>query len=153
MSKTFYIGCWEPYRELVARITLELAALGWDSTYDWSMAVPHGELSELASRHLEGVMDADAFVFLVPSGRTAHTELGIAIALGKAVVIAYEEPDKLLGANALDALYYYEASVTRWQYYGPLYTHLLAALLDKLLLRKMMEVTEMITSPGKKVDD
>ena len=74
-------------------------------------------------------------------------ELGIALALGKSVLIAYADPDVLRCPTPLDGALYFAEGVQHWIYYGTLQVHLLAAHLDRLLVAKLQEVERMITSP------
>jgi hypothetical protein len=152
VSKTFYLCPWEPHRELAARITKELALYEWDCSFDWTLSITKSnytdvERYELATRHLAGAMDADVVVLILPAGRDAHVLFGAALALGKGVVAAYEDPLDLSSSNVQDGNFYYDAGVERWSYYGKLHSHLLAALMDRILVNKLQEITGMMTNP------
>jgi hypothetical protein len=156
MSKLFYVSFCEPYREHTARIVKELDQHGWSASYDWTLGLPEllaepvpddAAMGELASRRMAGVMDADVFIMLLPTGRDAHVELGVALALGKAVLLVYGDPGMLSCRTPLDGAFYRAAGIEHWNYYGQLHVSLLAARLDKLLLAKLQEVANMVSNP------
>lgn len=59
-------------------------------TYDWTT---HGQVSgvddlkDVGKKEFDGVVDCDILVMLMPARMGSHVELGIALALGKPVVI------------------------------------------------------------------
>ena len=75
-----------------------LRRCGHEITYDWST---HGDgpkfeslkrLEEVAVAEIKGVEDADVLVVLLPGGGGTHLEMGVALALGKPVIIHCEDP-------------------------------------------------------------
>ncbi len=69
-----------------------LAALGHEITYDWTVHGPVWRsgverIREVAALELQGVVDADVVVVLLPGGRGTHAELGMALATGKRIVL------------------------------------------------------------------
>lgn len=78
------------------RVARQLIAAGHVLTYDWST---HGavfreglsRIKEVAHREMQGVVQADIIVMLWPGGRGTHVELGLALALGKPVIIVSNE--------------------------------------------------------------
>lgn len=76
-----------------------LNKLGHEITYDWTThgSVKHkGKevLREKGNLEQKGIEEANFVVVLLPGGRGTHTELGMAIALGKKVIIWCSEEDK-----------------------------------------------------------
>ena len=68
--------------------------LGMAITYDWTT---HGkvetveELTLYGEAEFKGVADCDIFFMLTPARTGTHVELGIALALGKLIVIVFTE--------------------------------------------------------------
>ena len=78
-------------------IKKSLLDAGHTITYDWTThgSVKHvslERLQEVAEVELKGIKDADAVVVLLPGGKGTHSELGIAIALEKPLIIHSETP-------------------------------------------------------------
>lgn len=77
-----------------------LADMGHYLTYDWTA---HGSvqdegverMAEVAGSEAGGVNAADLVVVLLPGGRGTHTELGMAIAHGKKVLIYAAKPEDM----------------------------------------------------------
>ena len=67
-------------------------------TYDWTA---HGSvwkdgadrIRKVAQAEMQGVLDADYVVVLLPGGRGTHTELGMALADGKPVILYGTDDD------------------------------------------------------------
>lgn len=83
----------------------KLVAMGCEWTYDWTeraMArrpdedVSVEELREIGEAEVDAVCRADVVLVLLPGGAGTHTELGVAIALGKRVVLLPESGDPTL---------------------------------------------------------
>ena len=75
--------------DLVADVLIEA---GHQQTYRWSKHGPAGHLGAeglgaVAAAEVEGVAAADVVIVLLPGGRGTHAELGMALALGKPVVL------------------------------------------------------------------
>ena len=69
-----------------------LIVAGHSITYDWTSHGPVWKagtkvIREVACAELNGVVEADVVVVLLPGGRGTHAELGMAIALGKPVLL------------------------------------------------------------------
>lgn len=65
-------------------------------TYDWTThgaAWPHGldRVAEVIRKEIEGVLDADAVIVILPGGRGTHVEMGAAIAAKKIVIIVGQQ--------------------------------------------------------------
>jgi nucleoside 2-deoxyribosyltransferase len=89
----YVIGKFEEKRA-VRQVMDRLRHLGHNITHDWTLDDAAGRKGEelesyliwCAEKCLDGVMDADALVFLVhPKCQGAHTEVGLAIAWGRPV--------------------------------------------------------------------
>lgn len=112
-----------------------LAALGHTLTYDWTV---HGSvwadgaarIREVATLELEGVLDADLVVVLLPGGRGTHAELGAALGAGRPVLLHSLDPI-LLDASPETCAFYHHPLVRRCS--GPL--HHVAILADCVLQR------------------
>ena len=59
-------------------------------TYDWTThgrVVCQDELIDIAKKEFDGVVDADVLVMLMPARNGSHVEFGIALALGKPIIL------------------------------------------------------------------
>ena len=83
----FYIGSGMKNCELVNYYSAALKEKGWHQTYDWVKNVNDdvaiADMIEYAKLEKQGVMDSDVVIILLPAGRGAHIELGMALALNK----------------------------------------------------------------------
>jgi hypothetical protein len=82
---SFYIASSLENVENVKRLRDELVSRGWTHTYDWST---HGSVQDDPSRwravaraEVDGVIQADTVIVLMPGGRGTHVELGIALGI------------------------------------------------------------------------
>jgi len=103
-ARAFYIGETMKYyiasslenAEQVKRLIWLLKSWGWQVTYDWTK---HGSvqaegrevIKETAKKELAGVKEADLVIILLPGGRGTHIEMGVALALGKPVILYAED--------------------------------------------------------------
>jgi nucleoside 2-deoxyribosyltransferase len=89
-GKNIYIASGLDNIEEVQELQRQVTGCGWKLTYDWTT---HGrefdptQLALLATAEAYGVQRADLVLVLLPGGRGTHAELGMAIALGKRIVI------------------------------------------------------------------
>lgn len=87
----FYIGSGMKNCELVNYYAKILKENGWEQTYDWVKNVSDDESLEdmvnYATLESQGIIDADVVIILLPAGRGAHIELGMALALNKKVIL------------------------------------------------------------------
>ena len=86
---------------------------GYELTYDWThhgsvQNVSLDRLNEVAHRDLQGVMDADFVIVMLPGGFGTHTELGAAIASGKKVFIHTEDHDHFQLGEKTIAFYHHD---------------------------------------------
>lgn len=87
----FYIGSSLRNCEMVDYLSGKLKANGWEQTYCWTANVQGDETAEdlvaYAKAEQRGIEDADVVVILLPAGRGAHIELGMALALHKRIYL------------------------------------------------------------------
>jgi nucleoside 2-deoxyribosyltransferase len=74
-----------------------LARFGHELTYDWTVHGPVwrdglARIREVSQLEARGVLGADLVSVLLPGGRGTHTELGMAIAAGKPVLLHSFDP-------------------------------------------------------------
>jgi len=70
---------------------------GYKITYDWTShgsarTISTERLAEVAELEIEGVLEADFVIVLLPGGKGTHTEFGMALASGKPIIIHSEDP-------------------------------------------------------------
>lgn len=93
-----------------------LERLGIGCSYDWTTHGPvfrEGipRIREVAKAEMDGVLQADAVVVLLPGGRGTHAELGAALAAGKPTVLHSLTPDLHLGATSETCAFYHHPLV------------------------------------------
>jgi len=92
----FYIASKLENVARVRELAQELENWGWKCTYKW---FKHGsvfgeeQLQATAAEELAGAIRAQLVIVLLPGGRGTHTELGLALAHGKEIVLHSEEPE------------------------------------------------------------
>lgn len=83
----FYIGSGMKNCELVNYYSKVLKENDWQQTYDWVKNVNDdvdiAEMVEYATLEKQGIVDSDVVIIVLPAGRGAHIELGMALALSK----------------------------------------------------------------------
>lgn len=87
----FYVGSGIKNWELVNYYAKLLKENGWVQTHDWvknvSDDISKDDMIKYASLESQGVVDADVVIMLLPGGRGAHIELGMAMALNKKIFL------------------------------------------------------------------
>ncbi len=87
----FYIGSGIRNCGTVNFYAKALEANGWQNTYDWTKKINGDktaeELAEYAQLELNAIADSDAVILLLPAGRGAHVELGMALAFKKKIYL------------------------------------------------------------------
>lgn len=77
--------------ELVNAYATLLKDNGWKQTYDWvknvSDDVSIEDMIKYASLEKQGIFDSDVVIIVLPAGRGAHIELGMAMALNKKIYL------------------------------------------------------------------
>ena len=92
----FYIASRLENHEQVRQLAGLLKQAGWEHTYDWtvhdlSRSLDLETLKVIGREEFQGVKNADVMIVLTPQGRGVHVELGMAIALSKAMYICHED--------------------------------------------------------------
>jgi len=89
----FYIASKLENAARVRELAEILKSWGWKHTYDWT---EHGRvldreaLQSVAAEEMAGIIRANIVIVLLPGERGTHTELGIALAMEKDIVIHSE---------------------------------------------------------------
>lgn len=99
--KRYYVASTLENAPQVTALNEELRKLGWSCTYDWTKHGTKGVqgrgnlvLQSTAIEEAEAVAKAHVVVVVLPGGRGTHTELGIAIALGRPIIIYSPDPER-----------------------------------------------------------
>lgn len=111
----FYIAASLKNAAAVREYAALLKAHGWQQTYDWTENLKAEEtqtdLAACAAAEKTGVAGADVLLLLLPGGRGAHTELGMALALGKMVFLCAEKQNAFAPPN--DVAFYELPEITK----------------------------------------
>lgn len=87
----FYIGSGMKNCELVNYYAKKLEENGWHHTYNWVKNVNNDvdidDMKEYAQLEQQGIIEADVVIILLPAGRGAHIELGMALGLKKKIFL------------------------------------------------------------------
>lgn len=101
----FYVASGMKNMELVNYYAKVLKENGWEQTHDWvanvSDDVSIEDMTEYAKLEQEGVANADVVIVLLPAGRGAHIELGMAMALHKKVFLCSETEEEFSIQNTV----------------------------------------------------
>jgi len=89
-----------------------LAKQGWEISYDWTVHGPvwrdgKKRIQQVSVAETQGVLDADLVVVLLPGGRGTHTELGMAIAAGKPILLHSLDPALFEAGSETCAFYHH----------------------------------------------
>ena len=107
----FYIGSGMKNCELVNNYAKLLTDNGWEQTYDWVKNVSDDvclkNMIEYATLESQGIVDSDIVIILLPAGRGAHIELGMAMALNKRVFLCSSTKE---GFSIENTVAFYELS-------------------------------------------
>jgi hypothetical protein len=85
-----YIACTVTRQKDYQIIKEEVLKKGWEITHDWTQDFPTSgrelktpQLARDARRDLQGVLDADVMIVLLPAARGTHIEIGAALAANR----------------------------------------------------------------------
>lgn len=114
----FYIASKFENADMVRIVAAVLRAAGHKHTYDWT---EHGSvkgqgrnrLRQVAITEVQGVLDADIVIVILPGGRGTHAELGIALAGGKRIIICSETQGPFDDSDSTCAFYWNPEVVVR----------------------------------------
>jgi nucleoside 2-deoxyribosyltransferase len=101
----------------VNELAKNLKEAGMEQSYDWTthgrVQKSDGEVIRNTSvKEANGVIDADVVIVALPGARGTHTELGIAIGLGKKIFVWGENEDAFM-KDERTCSFYYHPLVTR----------------------------------------
>lgn len=116
----FYVGSSFSNIEEVRFIRDHLVAFGHTHTYDWTQnerAASIDALRAIGEEEVAEIQTADFVVILLPGGKGAHVELGIALGTNKPVFI-YDLGDQMMNMEETSTFYHVDA-VQRLE--GPFY--------------------------------
>lgn len=115
----FYVA--SSFRNLnaVHHVADYLKGKGYIHTYDWTQNAKAREeqtstfedLSNIGQKEKIGVMDADFVVILLPGGKGTHIELGIALGLGKRIILHF--PDSAINNFETTSTFYHLPEVEK----------------------------------------
>ena len=101
----FYVASGMKNMKLVDYYAKVLKENGWEQTHDWvanvSDDVSIEDITEYAKLEQQGVANADVVIVLLPAGRGAHIELGMAMALHKKVFLCSETEEEFSIQNTV----------------------------------------------------
>ena len=101
----FYVGSGMKNSELVNYYAKKLKEIGWQQTYNWveniNSDVSIKEMTKYAKLESQGVADSDVTIILLPAGRGAHIELGMAMALNKKVFLCSSTKEEFSVENTV----------------------------------------------------
>ena len=101
----FYVGSGMKNCELVNYYAEKLIEKGWNQTYDWVKNVNEDvsidDMREYAKLEKQGVAGADVVIIILPAGRGAHVELGMALALEKKLFLCAQAEDEFSLENTV----------------------------------------------------
>lgn len=101
----FYIGSGMKNCELVNYYAKILKRKGWNLTYNWveniNDDVSIEDMTSYAISESQGIVDSDVVIILLPAGRGAHIELGMALALNKKIFLCSEIKDEFSIENTV----------------------------------------------------
>lgn len=111
----FYIASKLENAAQVCELRDLLTAAGWQITYDWTV---HGSvrgpavgcanpIRDVAQAETDAVTAAEVFIMLLPGGRGAHVEFGIAIASVYDVKLWSPQPDVDFGFTEACSAFYH----------------------------------------------
>ena len=107
----FYVGSSFSNIEEVRFIRDQLMALGHTHTYDWTQnerAASIDALRMIGEEEVAGIQSADFVIILLPGGKGAHVELGIALGMSKTVFL-YDLGDQMMNMEETSTFYHVDA--------------------------------------------
>lgn len=93
-----------------------LGELGHEITHDWTShgsvrETTQARLQQVAEADLQGILDADFVLVLLPGGKGTHTELGFSIGSKKWVFVHSEDPKMFEPGPEVCAFYHHPAVI------------------------------------------
>lgn len=130
----FYIASRLENADQVRYLRDRLTANGWVCTYDWTK---HGSVQReaasvigaVAEAEARGVAEADIVIVLLPGGRGTHCEIGMGIALEKAVfLVSFSEEAQAadFGTEGTTCAFYHHPCAVQCRGFAELMQRLIA---------------------------
>lgn len=115
--KRYYLASGLENAPMVKRLHKSMQKAGWTCSYDWTA---HGSvqaqgdqvIAKVAADEAMGVVSCDVVIVLMPGGRGTHVELGMALALGRPVVLVGSK-GVITRASKQVCAFYLHPSITR----------------------------------------
>ena len=104
----FYIASSFRNKKAVQELSARLTQHGGIHTYDWTQinrADTFEILREVGIRERNGVADSDLVLVMLPGGKGTHIELGMAIALGKRIIL-FDPEGEVMDLAATSTFYH-----------------------------------------------
>ncbi len=93
----FYVGSSMKNSKTVKLYAKKLQEHGWYQTYDWTKNINNDktleDMIEYAKLEKDGILESDVVCIILPAGRGAHIELGMALALNKKIFLCSEKKE------------------------------------------------------------
>ena len=108
MHLKFYVASSFQNINQVRAITNELAQMGWQLAYDWTLnnrADSINDLQRIGVLEKTAIEDSELVLIVLPGGKGTHVELGLAIA-GKKKIILYSPDYKILDVECSTTFYH-----------------------------------------------
>lgn len=106
----FYIGSSLKNIDIVNYYSRMLEEKGWEHTYNWTKNLSENEtvndLKQSSKLELEGIIDSDIVIILLPAGRGTHVELGMSIALNKKIFLCANNKEEFSLENPVNSYYF-----------------------------------------------
>lgn len=111
VPKRFYIATRKDRSAEADALSEALTAEGWERTFAWGgrEGSDPEQYAAIARSELDGVAKADVLVVLLPGGYGTHVEIGVALALGKRVII--HSPDRKTLETPYPCVFHYHPGV------------------------------------------
>ncbi|MCR8847530.1 nucleoside 2-deoxyribosyltransferase [Rossellomorea sp. SC111] len=86
----FYIGSSFANKDLVRYVSDRLEQKGFIQTYDWTRnerPATVKDLQHIGQNEKDAITDSNVVIIILPGGKGSHVELGIALGLGKRIIL------------------------------------------------------------------
>lgn len=136
----FYVASSLENADRVRQIRDKLLVFDWQLTYDWTEHGPvrydPARMMLVCDAEIHGVLSSDVFILLLPGGRGAHVELGLAMSSpARRIALWSPDPDTDFGRGPKTSLFYHRRNV--WHMRCP-FEKLDEAILDIMPLSGMV---------------
>ena len=147
----FYIASKLENHEQVKTLANLLKLSGWEHTFDWTAHISTKEtdmemLKFIGQKEFDGVKNADVVIVLSPQGRGTHVELGMAIAMNKAVYIRSED-ERFFRCDENTSAFYWLPNVNH--FVGSIEELAEKLLIDSGVAKRDLRITSNVKSDSK----